>query len=138
MSLEEIRQHVDITEGIEHLLLKAAQQCDSFPNFMKKIKSKRYTWTRLQRMLTHILVGYKKNQRENFEKPRYIRILGMTSIGQQYLSMHKKDFTLPLVSRVASLEDSMLKLDIRATDLYTLASGQTEIGNDYKIPPLRI
>ncbi|GEK32657.1 nucleotidyltransferase [Kurthia sibirica] len=134
----ELRQYVDLTEGIEFLIYKAAQQCNTFPLFMQKIKSKRYTWTRIQRMLCHIFVGYTKEQRENFTSPRYIRILGMTSIGQQYISIHKKDFKLPIVSRVASFKDSMLEVDIRATDLYMLASGHHIIGKDYKTPPIRL
>lgn len=67
---------------------------------MKHVKSKRYTWTRLQRMMTHILVGYTKEHRAIFQTPSYIRVLGMTEKGQQYLSQEKKRLTLPLISRI--------------------------------------
>ena len=45
----------DVTEGIENLLYRAAANNGTFEGFMEEVKSKRYTWTRIQRMLTHIL-----------------------------------------------------------------------------------
>ncbi len=79
--------------------------------FMNHIKSKRYTWTRLQRMLTHIFTGITKEQLHQFESPTYIRLLGMTSKGQQYLAEKKKEFELPLISRVAQTKDQLLQID---------------------------
>lgn len=134
---EEIAQYAEVTEGIEHLLKKAALTCDTFDAFMQRIKSKRYTWTRLQRMLTHIYTGFTSANLANQQMPSYIRLLGMTKQGQAYISAHKKDFSLPIVSRAAASDDPMLLQDIRATDLYMLASnGQP--GEDYRRPPIRI
>ena len=61
----------------------------------------------------------------------------MEENGQKYISTHKKQFTLPLVSRAASLNDPMLAQDIKATDLYLHAS-HASIGLDYKYPPIRL
>lgn len=135
---EELKNYVDVTEGIEYLFIKAAKQADNFAHFMQIVKSKRYTWTRIQRMLTHILNGYTKQQQQFCTSPNYIRILGMTETGQHYLSTQKKAAKLPIISRVGKTSDSMLALDIRATDLYILASQTAEPGLDFKIPPIRI
>lgn len=138
MTPEDLRHYVDISEGIEFLFLEAAKEHDTFEGFMARVKSKRYTWTRLQRMMTHILVGYKKEQRAQFHTPSYIRVLGMTEVGQGYLSQEKKKLALPLISRIPKDHHAMLALDIRATDLYTLGTGVNHIGLDFKTPPLRI
>ncbi|KGR73791.1 nucleotidyltransferase [Ureibacillus sinduriensis] len=138
---EQLTRFADVSEGIEFALSKAAKKSNSFNQFMTLIKSKRYTWTRLQRMLTHIFTGITKEQLHNSSKLSYIRLLGMTKNGQAYLSKHKKQFPLPLISRVASTNDPMLLLDIRATDMYALgvemASGEL-IAGDYQTPPIRL
>lgn len=137
LSPNEIAQYAEVTEGIEYLLQKAARTSDTFAAFMARIKSKRYTWTRLQRMLTHIYTGFTHAKLADAQMPRYIRLLGMTEAGQRYISTHKKDFTLPLVSRVAAFDDAMLTHDTLATDLYMLAQHQAP-GEDFRRPPIRI
>lgn len=135
---DQLKQYVDITEGIENLLLQAAKKCASFEQFMQKIKSKRFTWTRLQRMLTHILIGYTKEMKEKIQSPAYIRILGMTEIGQKYLKEQKKSIQLPLISKIGKEFEELLALDLRATDLYMIGSSQGQVGVDFKTPPIRV
>ncbi|MEL3960417.1 nucleotidyltransferase [Lysinibacillus endophyticus] len=138
---EQLTQYADVTEGIEHALIKAARKSTSFSQFMTNLKSKRYTWTRLQRMITHIYTGITKETLHQFSKPSYIRLLGMTSAGQKYLSENKKSFKLPLISRVASTKDPMLQLDLRATEMYAQGLSlisQHEPNGDYQTPPIRL
>lgn len=138
---QQLKSFADVSEGIEFALVKAAKRSDSFRAFMNAIKSKRYTWTRLQRMVTHIYTGIEKEALHQFSKPTYIRLLGMSKNGQAYLSMHKKDFPLPLISRVAAVKDPMLALDLHATDMYGLGvksiTGKN-IAADYQTPPIRV
>lgn len=140
-SPENLTVFADVAEGIEHALIKHAKDSDSFKEFMGKIKSKRYTWTRLQRMLIHILTGITKEEIFAYNNPTYIRLLGMTKKGQQYLSLNKKRFSLPLISRVASHKDPTLLLDIRSSYIYSegvkLISNK-KIDGDYKTPPIRL
>ncbi|QCR31696.1 nucleotidyltransferase [Lysinibacillus sp. SGAir0095] len=138
---EQLSRFADVSEGIEFALIKAAKKSDSFNQFMNQIKSKRYTWTRLQRIVTHIYTGITKDQLHESTKPSYIRLLGMSQNGQAYLSKHKKQFQLPLISRVASTKDPMLLLDIRATDMYALGveySSGKQMASDYQTPPIRL
>ncbi|MFY3793513.1 nucleotidyltransferase [Ureibacillus sp. MALMAid1270] len=138
---KDLTQFADVSEGIEFALIKYAKMSDSFQTFMNHIKSKRYTWTRLQRMLTHIFTGVTKEQLHQFESPTYIRLLGMTNKGQQFLGLKKKEFELPLISRVAQTKDPLLQIDIRATEIYgqgiQLFSNK-KIDGDYQTPPIRI
>lgn len=134
---KQISAYAEVTEGIEFLIIQAARECNDFSSFMRRVKSKRYTWTRIQRMLTHIFTNFTWQQLKSSDLPSYIRLLGMTQKGQRYLSERKKSFTLPLISRTAGSTDSMLLQDIHATDLYMLTVGKNEMGMDYKIPPIR-
>ena len=65
----------------------------------------------------------------------------MTTAGQAYLSEKKKQFTLPLISRIASVKDPLLALDIRATEMYALGvelTSKEKIARDYQTPPIRL
>ncbi|MDN4607568.1 nucleotidyltransferase [Sporosarcina highlanderae] len=130
----------DLSEGIENLIYRAAQTNDTFQSFMESTKSKRYTWTRIQRMLTHILTGFTTEMRSGMDEPAYLRLLGMTDKGRSYLSSIKKDLPLPLISKVASFSDPSLDMDIRASDSYALAIGKgsknAKIGLDYTLSPI--
>lgn len=137
---EQLTAYADVKEGLQHSILKHAAASNSYAQFMNALKSKRYTWTRLQRMITHIFTGITKDQLHQFEAPSYLRILGMTANGQSYLSQHKKSFSLPLISRVGKANDSMLQLDIHAANMYRLGMQQftqQKISEDYKSPPIR-
>ncbi|MEC1179463.1 nucleotidyltransferase [Metasolibacillus meyeri] len=134
---EQLSAFPDVSEGIEYALIKHAKNALSFNDFMDKIKSKRYTWTRLQRILTHIYTGITKQQLHAHTEPSYIRLLGMTENGQRYLSMYKKHMTLPLISRVAATQNDMLSLDIRATTMYQQGLSFHTMNDDYNTPPIR-
>ena len=138
---KQLTAYADVQEGLENALIKYARTSDSYQEFMTSLKSKRYTWTRLQRMLSHIYTGITKEQLQAHGAPSYIRLLGMTEQGQHYLSMHKKHIALPLISRVASVKDDMLALDLQATTMYGLGVqlfSKQKIGEDIKTPPIRL
>lgn len=140
-SREELGQIAEVTEGMENAIWKAAKTHTNFQSFMQQIKSKRFTWTRIQRMLTHIYTDFTWNQLREIDFPTYIRPLAMNKNGQAYLQSIKKDLQLPLVSRVAaSKKDTQLQLDIKAADLYYLglqsSYGESMVGSDFRIAPI--
>lgn len=127
----------DVTEGIENLIYRAARQHHTFHDFMKMIKSKRYTWTRIQRMLTHILTGYTDVMRNKISAPSYLRLLGMNQQGRHYLKNKKKHFKLPLISKVSTFTNDSLAVDIQTTNIYALGLNEPHLVNaDYKKPPI--
>ncbi|MER1984649.1 MAG: nucleotidyltransferase [Solibacillus sp.] len=133
--------YADVTEGLENALIKHARTSNTYTEFMTALKSKRYTWTRLQRMLTHIYTGVTREQLHAIETPSYLRILGMTTAGQAYISAIKKNLRLPLISRVGAHDDPCLALDLRATEMYGLGMSlcsNKKIDKDYQSPPIRV
>ena len=118
-SPEELRGIHEVEEGLENRLQHAALKANSFQDFMEQIKTKRYTWTRLQRVSLHILMNVKKAEMTSKKHPEYLRLLGMSAKGQEYLRKEKKNLHLPLISKLSS-NKQLLELDLRAARLYAL------------------
>jgi predicted nucleotidyltransferase len=120
-SSSELREIYEMEEGLENRLQAAALVTDNFHKFMQQIKTKRYTWTRLQRLCVHILTNTKKEEMtRHSEKASYLRLLGMTSIGREYLNKKKSHLSLPLISKLASFKEKEINLDIKAARIYSL------------------
>ncbi|WML38984.1 nucleotidyltransferase [Neobacillus sp. OS1-2] len=118
---DDLREIYEMEEGLENRLQAAALEAGSFQEFMQKIKTKRYTWTRLQRLCVHILTNTKKTELKNQrETATYLRLLGMTSNGREYLNKNKKNFSLPLISKLSSFKGNEILLDVRAARVYAL------------------
>ena len=142
MSLEEIADLPDVSEGLEHSLKGAANSCNTIEELLSMVKSKRYTQTRLQRILLYVLLGITKKDMLTSKKVQpYIRVLGTNSKGKELISaiMHANP-KLDIVTSVKKyLDDSnnkslktMLEKDILATDIYTLGYEYDSVANlDY-------
>ncbi len=111
-----IYQGVD--EGIDHLLKKEVQFATSTDDLIKRIKSKRYTYNKLRRMLNHILCQFTKEEAQKTKEITYIRLLGFTKPGRAYLNQIKKDLELPLVSVYSRHLDPALELELKTTYVY--------------------
>jgi len=112
-------------EGLENRFLTFAVKAESFSEFMDALKTKRYTWTRLQRALTHILTRTKKEElKMEEEKVTYLRLLGMTKNGRDYLNRYKKEISLPIVVKRASFDDPLIRIDSKAARIYAMGLPQ--------------
>ena len=130
MSIDAIRELPDVTEGLEFSIKKAANSCNSIYEFLNIIKSKRYTSTRLQRILLYSLLGITKKDMELSKKVTpYIKVLGFNNKGKFMISeIAKANPKLEIITSVKRFLDSsnnknlklMLNKDIFATDVYTL------------------
>lgn len=139
MSIEEIRQLPDVTEGLEFSIKKTANSCNSIYEFLNIIKSKRYTSTRLQRILLYSLLGITKKDMELSKKVTpYIRVLGLNNKGKFMISeIAKANPKLEIITSVKRFLDNsnnknlklMLNKDIFATDVYTLGFSYDSCSN---------
>ncbi|PZL74684.1 nucleotidyltransferase [Enterococcus plantarum] len=119
-SIIELKAIYQMKEGIEYRLQEAAKTSDSFQAFMEKAKTKRYTWTRLQRLATYSLNNVTQQEIENSWNHSFIQVLGFTEKGQRYLREKKKDLALPLITKVSKNLNSELAVDIRSNQVYQL------------------
>ncbi|MFQ3545857.1 nucleotidyltransferase [Halobacillus rhizosphaerae] len=110
-----------VDEGLEYRIKRTIRRSVSFLDFMERLKTKRYTWTRLQRTLAHILIGTTKEEaRVMLDEPipPYVRLLGMNHTGQAYLNQIKKQMRIPLVTQPQHLDHPMLDLEEKASIAY--------------------
>lgn len=130
MSIKEISNLPDVSEGLEHAIKNAANSCNTIEEFMNIIKTKRYTNTRIQRILLYALLGITKDDMKNSTKVQpYIRVLGMNKKGKDLISViSHSNPNLNIITSVKKYLDStpnktlqnMLNIDINATNTYTL------------------
>ncbi|MEK4839443.1 nucleotidyltransferase [Bacillus sp. FSL L8-0152] len=121
MSSGDLQHIYEIEEGLEHRILSKIQNSSSFYSFMEALKTKRYTWTRLQRACTHILTNTTKEEirSANIEQHApYIRLLGMSQKGQTYLSKNKKKIELPILTHTKTFDHAALDIEKKANSVY--------------------
>ncbi|MCS0787340.1 nucleotidyltransferase [Cytobacillus firmus] len=140
---EKLRDIYEMEEGLEHRFLSAALQAQTFQQFMEKIKTKRYTWTRLQRACVHILTNTEKTEMPNKPlKADYLHLLGMSKNGRKYLNRHKSELKLPLISRISSRAAQQLQLDIKASRVYAMGidggRDRTLMQKEFNQPPIMV
>lgn len=149
MSLSEIADLPDVTEGLENLIKNAANSCNTIDELLSIVKSKRYTTTRLKRILVYCLLGITKKDMQNSKKANpYIRVLGFNEKGKELLSgiAHANPKLDIITSPKRFLEQSnnkvlksMLEKDIFATDIYTLGYDYDSCSNlDFTTPIINI
>ena len=88
MSVSEIANLPDVSEGLEHSLKNAANSCNSIVELLNIVNCKRYTKTRISRILVYALLGItKKDIQISKNILPYIRVLGFNENGKQLLSL---------------------------------------------------
>ena len=130
MSLKEIEKLPDVTEGLENAIKTAADSCNNLIDLVNIVKSKRYTQTRIQRILLYALLGITKKDMQNSKKVTpYARVLGFNAKGKEMLSdICNINPKIQMVTSVKKYTEQntnkilkeMLEKDIFATNIYTL------------------
>ena len=141
LTLEEIASFPDISEGLENRIIKMSKKTSSIDELISLVKTKRYTQTRIQRSIFNVLISNTTNilnEFNIFNGPQYIRILGTNEKGRKLLKAAANKATLPIITKTVSYKKScnpllkkMMELDIKATDIYSIAYPKKEnrIGN---------
>lgn len=137
--IENIRKIPDVSEGLENLIKKAALSCNTIDDFINIVTSKRYTQTRIKRILLYSLLGITQKEMDISKKiTPYIRVLGFNDKGKQLLSkINMKNPNLKVITSVKKFTDEnnnknlqmMLNKDILATNIYTIGYSQDSWGN---------
>lgn len=122
----DLSKYQTVNEGIENLLRKEIINCNSYDELVEKLKSKRYTQNKIKRMLLHILVGFTKEDASNMNEITYIRLLGFSLKGRNYLNQIKKEVDLPIISKINRNKDKMLEFEIKTTKIYAINEKDTK------------
>lgn len=130
MSIDEIKNLPDVSEGLEYTLKNAAASCNTVEELINIVKSKRFTQTRIQRILLYALLDIDRKQMTISRKvDPYVRVLGFNKKGKELISQIARiNPKLEIVTSVKKYMDTvtnknlrqMLQKDITATNIYTL------------------
>lgn len=105
-----------VDEGIENRLKKEIKTCKTYSEFIEKIKTKRYTYNKLNRMCIHILLGITKEQNKK-ENLSYCKILGFSKKGREYLNITKETIQ---ISNAVNKSSVQYQTEINASILYDM------------------
>ena len=109
---------------------------NNYQELLESLKSKRYTYNKLNRMFLHILLNIKKDDKYNLD---YIRVLGFSKKGRKYLKDNKDEFFYPIVTNYKDTENKSLKLELRSTILYShIIKNEELIKEELKSVPIQI
>jgi len=118
-------------EGLENRFKKYCGDFSSVSDFIAKVKTKRYTYTRLQRAVLGIILGISPPA-----EPQYLRVLGFRRQSADLLSQMVKKATLPVITSGAAMDKilnsgkgAMLAKELEAGDIYRCAAG---VGGGYR------
>ena len=132
MNAEQLRALPEVGEGLENRILSAARKFGTAEEVIGEVKTKRYTRSRICRILTCALLGITEELQT--KTADYARVLGFTDEGGKML----KACIGKVITSAAKAEDlgsdtaELLAADIRATDTAALAYEKVKpCGADY-------
>lgn len=119
ISETDLEKYVDVDEGLNVRIKKYINKSKSLDELIMNIKTKRYTYNRISRMLNHILCSFTKEENDKIKKSEYIRILGFNENGRTYLNEIKDSIELPILNKYDTKKYKALEIEKRVTDIYS-------------------
>ena len=129
----DLSKYLDVDEGIEYRITRYTKESNNLDELISNIKTKRYTYNKINRMLLHILIGLTKDD-NHLTKLDYIKILGFNAKGQQYLKSIRKDISLPTTP---NKESKVFAYELKAAYLYEQATKKSLNNFDIKNIPIQ-
>ncbi|GAA3626752.1 nucleotidyltransferase [Lactobacillus hamsteri] len=119
-SVEDLRKIYQMSEGLEYKMKQEIHLARDFTEFLRRIKSKRYTYSRLRRLCLYTLLNITYEDMVKSFNHESLMLLGFSKIGRQYLKQNRKDFTVEIVSKVdkRNAKDGSIHLQVRVDRLF--------------------
>ena len=130
----------DISEGLHNRISNNISSIKKYCEIIKDIKTKRYTYTRISRILCQYFIGF-----DNFNTKvlrslpcPYARILGFTGIGAGILKKMKSTSSIPIFSKLPKDRNEILELELQASRAYSLINCSIDPLCDFNAFPIII
>ena len=125
----------DIDEDLSNRINKYIYNSNNLDDLINNIKTKRYTYNKIKRILTFILFNITKEDVNN--QLNYIRVLGFNKKGKEILNKVKKEIDIPILT---NYDNKYLSKDLEITKILSLnpkIKNKTEyIKREYKQKPI--
>ena len=116
--INNLNTYLDVDEGLDNLIRKNIIKANSYTELIEKIKTKRYTYNRLNRMFIHILLNIKKDDVKKLKEINYIRVLGFSKLGKKYIKELRQEINVPLITNYSDINDKNLDFELYVTSIY--------------------
>lgn len=117
ISDKNLSDYLDVEEGIDNRIKKYISLSNDKNELIENIKTKRYTYSKINRILNHILCGIKKD--DFVDTLEYIRVLGFSKKGKEYLSSIKKNISIPILNSYDKNYKALL-IEYKISEIYSL------------------
>lgn len=124
-------KYADCTKELSSKIIKNIYRYESFTQFCELLKSKNLTYTRITRVLIHILLDIKNDDHKVYHTAPYLRVLGFRKSSAALMHDIKKRASAPLITKVADAPYDLIAKDIFAADVYNrlCANSRNEFTN---------
>lgn len=130
----------DVSEGLHNKIYKNIDKSTNYSDLIENIKSKRFTYTRINRILCQYFIGFEKYDTRILRKEPcpYARVLGFNEMGTKILKEMKTNSSIPVYTKLPKINTEVLDLDIEATKAYSLLNSHISPLSDYLISPIKL
>ena len=138
---ENLKNLPDVSEGLDNKIYREILNAASLDELILKSKSKRYTYTRISRILAQYFLGLEKYDLLSLAKSPapYARILGFNSNGRDMLKKMKSTCSIDIITKVPKNNLSPhMQLDILGTKAYSLLNPNVNPADDFLKGPVII
>ena len=133
---KEMAKILDCTEGLENRIIALAKDNHSLDVLVDKISTKRYTKTRIRRIiLSNLLKIDKYLIQDCLENKLYAKILAVNEKEKGLISLLTKNSSIPILTRksdtveLKKIAKTCFATDVLANDIYALCSGKKQNEN---------
>lgn len=130
----------DVSEGLHNRIGNALNSAQDFASLVEDIKTKRYTYTRINRILCQYFIGFERHNTKALRNAPcpYANILGFNETGIKVLRELKTKSSIPIYIKLPRETNDVLLLDLQATKTYSLLNKFVKPNSDYIISPIKV
>lgn len=118
-SESDLEKYLDVDEGLNTRIRSNINKSNSIDELIQNIKTKRYTYNKISRMLNHILCSFTKDERNQVKDIEYIRVLGFDEKGQEHLNNIKDKLEVKILNKFDTSYKA-LEIEKRASLIYSM------------------
>ena len=127
----DLTNYLDVNIELSNKLKNNIFLNNNIDSLIKSIKTKRYNYSKISRMLNHILVSLLKRDTQKVKDIEYIRILGFNEFGKNYLHNIKKDLSYPIIYNYNKKYLTSI-YEFKAAQIYSILTNDNIIDKEYK------
>lgn len=119
-TITELQTIYQMSEGLEYKMKSEIHRAKSFTDFLRHVKSKRYTYSRLRRLSLYVLLNISQDDMLASFNQESLLLLGFSKLGRQYLRKRRQQLKTDIVSKVdkRSAKGGSLALNVRTDRLF--------------------